>query len=242
MRGRHWILGVVLSTWMFSGVPATAQEQPQGAAPGQSVVIPGWGTFRDRDGDCHAEADGEQLVIEVPGTPHDLSIEQGIVNAPVVLQEANGDWTLQVKVSGTFRPGNPNVTGRRSYQGAGLLVAANIENYIRLERGTYLAENTGEHVNYVNFEVRLDGQLVRLGQATDYQLKAEQDVYLKMTRRGEKFSGSVSHDGAKWHELGDKPLTDAPKLFVGVAAINASTSYFAPEFSGLKLTQQNAAE
>ncbi len=231
---------------LFLGAPqlraADPPAEPPPTAPAKPGVIPGWGRWLDPSKDCKWRLDGGKLAIAVPGTAHDLSVEQGLMNAPMVMQEANGDFTVQVKVSGDFAPGKPLVQGRAAYQGAGFAVAQDNNNYIRLERAVYNRAD-GQGFHYVNFEVRLNGQVVRLGQSSDYPVPAEVPVYLKLERSGAQMRGSVSGDGQNWKAIGIKAFTAAPKLYVAVSAVNASDAPFAPQFESLKLAtaQKDAA-
>jgi regulation of enolase protein 1 (concanavalin A-like superfamily) len=231
-HGLYLLVGLSLSARALVAAPAAPNND----------LIPGWGHFLNADGDCSYQLDDEQLTINVPGTAHDLSAEQGLMNAPIVIQEMLGDFTVQVKISGDFEPGDAVVAGRSPYQGAGLMLGQDVRNYIRLERGTYVKTETGQSFPYANFEVRLNGQLVRIGQANDYPLEAGQDTILKIERHGDTVSGAVSTDGEDWHALGDKPFRMARKLFVGVTAVNASTAPFSPQFADLKVEGQKVED
>ena len=80
--------------------------------PGEGPALAGWGKPIDPDRDCKIAANGPALTIDVPAKAHDLHIETPLMNAPRVLQDADGDFTIQVKVGGTLRPtGPPTVIG-----------------------------------------------------------------------------------------------------------------------------------
>jgi regulation of enolase protein 1 (concanavalin A-like superfamily) len=204
-------------------------------------IVPGWGQFHDVVGDCQYRLEEGVLTIEVPGAAHDLSVEQGQMTAPAVLQEVRGDFKIVVKVDGQFTPGRPLVPGRPAYQGAGLVLALNLNNYIRLERGTFIQPGAPQSPPYANFEVRLNGQVVRIGQTTDFTLTEGRPTYFKIEKQGESILGFVSEDGKQWYALGEKNLPPSEKLMVGVAAINASDAPLTPQFSEHKLTNEPGA-
>jgi regulation of enolase protein 1 (concanavalin A-like superfamily) len=208
---------------------------PAQEAPKDPNLIPGWGKWTDADRDCKYRLDAGKLSIWVPGTAHDLSVEQNKMNAPMVLQDVQGDFSIQVQVSGTFAPGAANVAGRTPYQGAGLVLAADNRNYLRMERAVY-KRGDGQNFHYVNFEVRLNGQVVRLGQVADFQIEDRIPMFLRLDRRGTQVQGYASEDGENWQSVGTKTFVATPKLIAGVAAVNASTTPFTPQYSSLKLT------
>src|SRR5262249_33439164 len=103
----------------FEDFQITRRGPPPPKEPA-SRTIPDWGDFYDTEHDCQATVTGKKLVMEIPGgVYHDLSPGKGTVNAPMVLQEVNGDFIVQVKVAslsraeiGTANPGIGNVEYR----------------------------------------------------------------------------------------------------------------------------------
>ena len=81
---------VITVSWVFP--PISEARPPQ--------TLKGWGGAVDPKGDCRIGLDGEKLTIAVPGTKHDLSAEASDMNAPRVLREIEGDFIVQLKVSG----------------------------------------------------------------------------------------------------------------------------------------------
>jgi hypothetical protein len=64
-----------------------------------------WGKVIDTAGDCSVKGDENRLTIEVPGGTHGLSPSHRRLHAPRVLNEVEGDFLVQVKATGDFRPG-----------------------------------------------------------------------------------------------------------------------------------------
>src|SRR5262245_55656440 len=115
--------------------------------------IPGWGDAFDPVGDCSMKNVGKALCIEVPGSLHDLSVEQGQVTAPRVLRDIHGSFLVEVTVAGDVSPhGDRTSTYALPYHGTGLLIWLDRDNYIRLERAAIFNDENVFH--YINFEQR----------------------------------------------------------------------------------------
>jgi RNA polymerase sigma factor (sigma-70 family) len=213
-------------------------EKPAPALAGDDaparLVLRGWGTATDPDGDCKFIIEKDRLSIAVPGTDHALCVEQNRLNAPRVLRPVEGDFVLQVKVSGKYPPGGRSlVSTRRPFHGAGLLLWKDAQNYVRLERAQVSDEET---VRYANWELRKDGDFGRMGVAGELNLKAE-STWLRVERRGHTLYGSVSADGVRWAAM--EPMTvDYPRrLLVGIIAGQNTTLGFTPTFEEFRLFQ-----
>ncbi len=203
------------------------------AVPPRDVANQGWGEFIDPDRDCQLTLDAGKLAILVPGVDHDLSIERGIMNAPRAMQAVEGDFRIQVKVSGLFAPADRNNPSRGAYQGAGLLILKDDRTYLRLDRATYW-DGKANRV-YGNFEVRKNGKLERLGMFADLRLEAGKDTWLKIERKANTFSAHATQEAGKWQTLGEKSVEMPAQLRAGVTAINTSRQVFGPKFSELKV-------
>lgn len=210
-------------------------------------VIREWGQVTDPAGDCKVATDKGKLVITVPANcpkAHGFSAELGNMDAPRVMQKVEGDFDLQVKVDGTFAPGEEHGSGSRlPYQGAGLTVMADATNYIRMERAVMLY---GEIRHYINFEIRVDGELQRFGSNEKFPLDETKPVWLRLERREDMMRGGMSHDGKEWTWGEAKELTpkawDAKPVQAGVHAISSSMEEFAPVFAELICGEPGAAE
>lgn len=205
------------------------------APPRDQGLVPGWGIFCNADGDCGARFQNGKLTLLVPGKPHDLSAEIGRMNAPRVLRDVEGDFVAEVKVSGTFRPGEPAIPGRLAYHGAGLLAMKDDQTYVRLERATS-ARGTDTFV-YTSFECRESGVVERFASSADHPLDEAKETSLRLERRGNKVYATVSQDGQNWIPLEPKTVALPAKLRVGVAAVNSSTSDFRPQFEAWRLSR-----
>jgi regulation of enolase protein 1 (concanavalin A-like superfamily) len=193
--------------------------------------LPGWGELTDPDGDCKVKTDKGQLTVRVPGAAHDFAGELMRWNAPRVMSQVEGDFIIEVKVSGEFSPvAESTIAGRRSYNGAGILLVKDKNNHLSLQRG---AVNLGDRVrHYANFELRKEADLA----TSLYEIELEdKPVVLRVERRGNKVYGLASHDGVTWKSY-DPIEVDFPKsLDVGVVGINSSQAPFGCTFEGLSL-------
>ena len=101
-----------------------------------------WGEVIDPDNDCKVEEKGNVLAIEVPGTIHDLDADNDRFNAPRVIREVSGDFSVTVKVVGGFKPGAKSTKPKGvPYNGAGIFVWQDSDNYIFLGRAAILRNN-----------------------------------------------------------------------------------------------------
>lgn len=74
------------------------------AAPAPEPFKSGWGKPIDPNRDCKFVIKGSTLTIELPGGDHDLAPKRERFNAPRLLREVEGDFVMQVRVSGSFLP------------------------------------------------------------------------------------------------------------------------------------------
>jgi len=222
------LLGLVLA--ISTSVLANAQDDKK---------IEGWGAVVDPDSDCTIEHKEGRLTITVPGTPHNLNERISGLNAPRVLQKLEGDFTVQVKVTGEFKPDpESNVLPRGlAFNGGGLLIWQDAQNFIRLERNVWI---TGDGLSACYpplFEHVQDGQ----GQPTNPPPTLFSDFFngdstwFRLERKQDAISASYSHDGKEWTQVKTIPVRLAKSVSVGVAAINTSKKPFQATFSELQV-------
>jgi hypothetical protein len=76
--------------------------------------LKGWGMAIDPDGDVKFKPSAKSLMLEIPGTLHDLVADIGKFNAPRILRPVDGDFLSIVRVDGTFTPGGTS-TKEKTY-------------------------------------------------------------------------------------------------------------------------------
>lgn len=235
----EWIAVSVLSCQLL-------HAQDFGDGIGIAHELPGWGTWIDPDQDCRFLVAGGELSITVPGSDHghDLAAEIHRTNAPHVVRKATGNFSVQVRVEGRFAPGDEStIKGRTGYNGAGIIIMSDKQNVATLVRAV-LQRPDAKPVPYINFEIRIDEVLKRMGNTGDHPVTADGPVYLRLERRGTEILGSVSEDGIKWDALESKEIPEEwpDELSTGPVAISTSKANFKPKFSELKFLTSEKPE
>ncbi len=214
------VLGPMVASWRMG---PKVEERPVAA-------VAGWGDAFDTVGDCAIKGAGAALRIEVPGTLHDLSVEQGKVSAPRVLRAVEGDFVAEVTVAGKLEPGGERTsTYALPYHGAGLLVWLDRDNFVRFERA---AIHRGDgYFPYVNFEQRSSASMT----SSTGTAAPEGPIRLRLERQGSTVKASYRVEGQDWVKVRGSVSTRwwGDALKVGVAAVNTSTSPLVAEFKDI---------
>jgi regulation of enolase protein 1 (concanavalin A-like superfamily) len=161
------------------------------------------------------------------------------MDAPRVLRKVGGDFVVEVKVDGTFNPSDQSTAERHvGYDGAGLVVLADDKNYVRIERATLHFQGKNPRP-YTAFEIRADGDVVRLGDLLDFPTVAGKPTWLRLERKGHVMAGAMSQDGVHWKYGTPKKLEtkawDGDEVRVGVLAVTTCPEPFAPNLSDYSL-------
>jgi len=155
----RWIMVILVAGAISSRVNGLEDQE-----------IKNWGTIADPDKDCTIKEQKGTLTITVPATGHDLGVEHQLMNAPRVLRKVSGDFTVQVLVGGRVEAEAPGtLTDRLPFMGAGLLLWQDENNYLRLERASFV-NPMGDREYYASFELRKDGKVDRFADSTDLPL------------------------------------------------------------------------
>jgi regulation of enolase protein 1 (concanavalin A-like superfamily) len=210
---------------------------------------PGWDRPVDPDKDCKFRvASRDRLTIEVPAKDHDIDGNRKRDNAPRLLRTFEGDFRMEVRVSGDFHA-TPLATadGAGSYSAGGLVVMLGDKNEtsLRLELGR--ARYEGEALAYValkSFSAKATGSVTALATETGegWPLKrGATEAYLRLERRGGMFHPSFSPDGKTWTRHTNLGIGKPPeKLKVGVIALSTSKGALKVTFEQFKLTSLGA--
>jgi regulation of enolase protein 1 (concanavalin A-like superfamily) len=212
MRIALGCVGCVVVAWLLA-IPLRADEKEK-----EGPKLKGWGEVVNPDDDCAIAVKEGALTLTLPGTAHDFAAELQKWNAPRVFNDQSGDFIVEVKVSGTFKPGTTSVIdGRLPYHGAGLLLAKDKNTYISLHRGCVYIDERLRH--YANFELRKDGLMVISNYAIEIP---DQDCYLRLERRGDKVHGLSSPDGVHWSAYEPITCTLPDTVQLGIVAVTSS--------------------
>ena len=240
MRNGDWYLvriqqaGKLRQGWIHRRDVQVGSTAPT-ADSGDVHAVPARGSVVDPKGDCTVAVKGDTVSITVPGTYHDLAPARGYDNldAPRVLQDAQGDFALQVRVR-KFEQPNPN-TGVNtenplSYVSSGLLVWQDSLNFIRFQRAANADSGfVGTFGQYISKGKLIGGSRIEL---------ADEDTYLRVERKAGKFMLAQSRDGKTWTTVRTrgKDLTLQDKVKVGVFVINATNRQITHELTDFRLT------
>jgi uncharacterized repeat protein (TIGR01451 family) len=135
------------------------------------------------------------LRLSTPDGGHDIYQN---FDAPRILQQVDTDFIITTRV--TIHP-------QYNYQGAGLMIWLDTENYIRLER---------TFVQGINMGGRVFG-----GRTFAIEIPFTVDsVYLRLQRSAGRVDGWYSTDGSSWSHAGYSEFPAGGTLSVGLALIN----------------------
>jgi regulation of enolase protein 1 (concanavalin A-like superfamily) len=213
------------------GFTGTASEHK----PPQQIKA--WGDVTDPDGDSKINEANGRVTIEVPGAYHDLWPGQGKTNAPRILQDVEGDFTVQVKLTGQIRPQAgtviPGLASSVPFQAASLLIWQDDNNFVRLDRASMVKDN--KTIFFCYYHAFKEGKrVVHLSQ----NLK-DQATYLRLERRGGKIQAAFSQDeGKTWPSFRPEVIDLPMKLKVGVAGLNNTSKPLIAELEGFKISRR----
>jgi hypothetical protein len=195
--------------------------------------------FIDPDGDCKlVDANDKEgsLKLWTPAEPHDLYM--GRLNAPRVLLEVEGDFTVEVRILGALvaAQGLERPDRKLSYRAGSLLVWHDDGNYIRFDRAGQM-NATGVFASYMDFQNFVNGKRL-----VGYNARCkDEDTTLRIERKGNLFMASWQ-EGDVRKRLPALTVDWPAKVKFGVAAINISTQPFQAAFGGLQLSLGTAKE
>ncbi|MFL5338588.1 MAG: protein kinase domain-containing protein [Gemmataceae bacterium] len=219
-----------------------AEARPNSSPPQVGAAlktIAGWGDVVDPDGDCKVTAAGGKVTLQLPGGVHNLQMTRQ--NSPRVLQDVEGDFSVQVKVAvairtdiGTTAPGAKSPALRAGT----LLIWQDAKNFIRLERESRVID--GKSLPLCWLEPYGNGKtLFTDGQnhgIAHMEIVPDQLTHLRLERRQGKFNAAYSEDGGTtWKPIGPQPFAMdlGAKVRVGVSAINTTVVPLTVEFENL---------
>jgi beta-lactamase regulating signal transducer with metallopeptidase domain/regulation of enolase protein 1 (concanavalin A-like superfamily) len=212
---------------------AVADDQPAPVKQTKLTHSGSW-TVTDPGKDCNVSLTGDKLSITVPATNHDLCPARGL-NAPRVLRKVNGDFVVQVKLTADFKPGTTSTGIGQPFNGAGILLWHNEEDFVRVERNAFwIGETLYCYPPIMEYwhNGKYSGANNNLIQADYFKGRS---TWLKATRQGTNVAVSISHDGKQWSDVKTFPVEMADELFVGVAALNTSDTPFTVDFEELTI-------
>lgn len=208
--------------------PKTPEEPPP--PPREIPTIAPLGSLIDPLHGSQVLTDAEGLTIKVPKGLYIFDAKRNTETAPRALTPVEGDFVAEVNIPGELRAPVNSVKGVPviTFQGAGLLLWQDSNNYVRLER---VAMYTGKRMHKVMFESCKDGKQGK----NEFREVREGTVRLRMERRGTQFTYSYTTDGKTWLKFLTSTVNFPPKLSIGISASNASPKSFSARFEGFVL-------
>jgi regulation of enolase protein 1 (concanavalin A-like superfamily) len=194
-----------------------------------SAPITAFGDELDPDSDCDVTEEGGVATISLPGTWHDLTHtdEYSRLNAPRLLHDVEGDFSVQVHVHDYELPQQDDSSGGRyAFRGTGILVWQDDDNFLRFERA---AIPRGPFVWVERFA---DGASA----SQEIQEIGRSEAWLRATRTGGELKFERSEDGEHWTTVQVVNAELPARLKVGVHAINTTNKPFAAKLSEYQLT------
>jgi hypothetical protein len=197
-------------------------------------TVKGWGLVVDPVGDCTFDHTEGKFTVKVPGAYHDLWPVKGKVNAPLVLQEVVGDFTIDVLVEEVTKaePDTvlPGMASTASFHAGSLVIWQDAKNFVRFDRTDM--NKDGRATNACYLHVFQDGErTVSLA-----PIVPDRPTHLRLTRKGDRVTAAYSQNGAKtWTSLAEHKVTLASKVKAGISALNSTSRENVVCFADLKL-------
>jgi len=208
------------------------------------------GPLIDPDKDCKLikDEDNAKVKIEIPGKLHTNSPyvvtrrnkKLPLHNAPMSLAEVEGDFAAIVEVTGDIRPGSATPKDRQgntlpfTYQGGGLIVYQDKNNFFRLERAGSVIIDSLQPLNRLLIEAVKDGKEATGGYI--YLDVPDRNILLILIRRKGRVRCLFSPDGGSSLAVFREFDLDLPaKVKVGLSAVNISAKPYTATFENFTL-------
>jgi Trypsin-like peptidase domain len=208
------------------------------------------GPLIDPGKDCKLVKDEDDLKIKitVPGGKirslaplirQRFNKKKPLHNAPMALIDVEGDFGAMVEVTGEMTPGAKLPRDREgndlqfTFQGAGLLLYQDKDNFVRLERTAGVSLDDLHPIHKVLFEVVKDGKQVGNHR---YPPVPEGTVYLVLARRKGRVQCGFSQDlTSPPRMLQQAEVGFDSKLKIGLCASNISAEPYVATFENFAL-------
>lgn len=178
----------------------------------------------DPNADASYNVSGDKIMISAP-KGNDLWTTTNF-DAPRLTKKVSGDFILQTRLRANWR---------QDYNGSGLTVYAGRTSVIRFERGINGFGISGHHVALVGFA---EGRETGRG----HILFPNTDLYLRLVRKGNEFTGFASTDGVNWQRVSSITAQFPQTVDAGLVLVNEyNSNIFQTTFSEFKLIQETDA-
>jgi serine/threonine protein kinase/S1-C subfamily serine protease len=217
-------------------------------APARKPSFALLGPLTDPDKDCKLvkEEAGFKIRLELPGNKiHTLSPEvvtsgdkrKPLHNAPMTLTDVDGDFVATVEITGDMNAGTTLPKDRQgnqiqfTFQGAGLLLYQDKNNFVRLERTAGTVLDSLAAIHKVLIEVVQEGKT----QKSSYFPLLDGDTRLVLIRRKGKLRCQFGPKSGNPFITPSYVVDLAPKVKIGLSAANVSSKPFTANFENFVL-------
>jgi len=185
----------------------------------QEPIDAGW-EWVNPVGDCSYEIENESyLQITVP-PGHDLRLKDR--DAPRLLRAISDDFTIETKIS----------DGSEGKKLGGLFVWKDESNFARFEVAS--SSTTWWHEGCVYYEANVDGRFIHPG----VHPSEADEVWLRLERKGGRFTGYVSADGENWYRCGWADISMEDPIQVGIHALCPGPPVTSTRFDYVKIFRE----
>jgi hypothetical protein len=110
MKRLHFLLA---GSFVMAAITARGVAEETAVDEKESKIDKAFGLVVDPDGDCRITQKAASVVIQVPGTHHDLTHTEKYtkLNSPSVLRKFEGDFILSAQLDKFPLPGNAESSG-----------------------------------------------------------------------------------------------------------------------------------
>ncbi len=210
----------------------TPARSDQAMKPSDTVA--GWGLIVDETGKSSFSVDAGRLTIKVPGEYFDLWPDGGTVNAPLVLQDVEGDFTVEVAVAHIDKAERDTriagLAGTTSFHAASLVIWQDARNFVRFDRTQM--DRAGQQITSCYLHVFKDGKRI----AELAPIVPDRPTRLRLARKGNVVSAACSAEGGdRWTDLAPQKVALSLRVKTGIAALNNTTRGNTATFAGLRI-------
>ncbi len=216
---------------------ASIGAPPPGTAGKKAQSFAVLGELVDPSKNCKLTRTDSSLAIDVPGGVHLLSADLESRNSPMLTTTVEGDFAAIVRVAGAMVPGSEPAKYKGkvlpfTFQGAGLVLWQDKNNYVRLEKAVQTTKKTKIVLtSEVLLEICKNGKLAGRVQMN----LPEGPIFLLLGRESGGIKCLFGMDGRRWIALKTLAVAFPDKVDIGLSASNASKEALSARFENFAL-------
>lgn len=202
-----------------SPIIAEAKFQPGG-------IPDGWEWIDPKD-DANRDLGVRPGYLRISASTGNDLFPDSNYDAPRLLHAVAGDFELETRLK---------CDPRQVYQGAGLLVGADTDAFLRLERGFGGVGGAGSRIGFSNCKGGVFSSVATVRQADD----TASEIELMIRRRGSQFTAFWREPGQDWKSIGTTKLDLPDQIKAGViVCVEHRAPPFNADFALIRITASN---